>query len=58
MLNLLEELIREAYRIAHEHNKDGHYCHYTYDEAIQYDPLISTLHKALRQFDLEYVLKK
>jgi hypothetical protein len=42
----LNELIKEAYDIAQRENN----C-YTYEEAKQYDPLISTLFKALLKSD-------
>jgi|APSaa5957512535_1039671.scaffolds.fasta_scaffold105429_2 hypothetical protein len=42
----LNELIKDAYDIAQKNNN----C-YTYEEAKQYDPLISTLFKALVKSD-------
>tara|TARA_R110000765_G_scaffold104644_1_gene194495 strand:- start:665 stop:835 length:171 start_codon:yes stop_codon:yes gene_type:complete len=42
----LNELIKDAYDIAQKKND----C-YTYEEAKQYDPLISTLFKALVKSD-------
>lgn len=42
----LNELIKNAYDIAQKENR----C-YTYEEAKQYDPLISTLFKALIESD-------
>ena len=42
----LNELIKDAYDIAQKENN----C-YTYEEAKQYDPLISTLFTALKKSD-------
>jgi hypothetical protein len=42
----LNELIKDAYDIAQKNNN----C-YTYEEAKQYDPLISTLFEALVKSD-------
>ena len=42
----LNELIKEAYDIAQKENN-----RYTYQEAKQYDPLISTLFEALVKSD-------
>jgi len=46
----LNELIKDAYDIAQKKNN----C-YTYEEAKQYDPLISTLFKALVKSDEIYI---
>ncbi len=43
----LKELIQKAYDLAQEVNEHGHNTRYTYQEAIQYDPLVSVLHEAL-----------
>ena len=42
----MNDLILEAYHIAQKENHT-----YTYDEAKQYDPLISTLFEALQKSD-------
>lgn len=47
-MSILNELIKDAFDIAHKKNQS-----YTRQEANQYDPLISTLYKALMQSDLE-----
>ncbi len=50
----LKTLISEAYDLAHKHNSKGHNTQYTHDEAIQYDPLVSKLHEALRLLDNDF----
>jgi len=52
-MSTLNELIKDAYEIAHKNNQS-----YTREEAIQYDPLISTLYKALRKSDEEILEAK
>ena len=48
MTSELLTLVKEAYAEAHDHNKNGHRTCYTYNEAIQYDPLVRALHEALK----------
>ena len=44
----IKSLIKEAYEIAQDHNINGLNTHYTRDEAIRYDPLISKLYQVLK----------
>lgn len=46
IIKKVNDLILEAYHIAQKENHT-----YTYDEAKQYDPLISTLFEALQKSD-------
>lgn len=43
--------IKEAYIIAHDQNKNGKNTHYTYNEAIIYDPLVSLLYQTIKLLD-------
>ena len=52
MSSTLNELIYEAYCIAQEKNASSVDKHvFTYDEAKKYDPVISTIYKALLESD-------
>jgi len=52
-MSTIKELVKEAYEIAHDHNKNGHHMCYTYQEAIVYDPLVRSLHEVIKKLEEE-----